>query len=97
MGACIGQFELVVTHVPPGVPAADVRRMATMAAHGNGVVVLLVPHGAASTPADFEFRVERCEWPVSNTGHLSTQVLHVVLDGRRIAESRAFAVELGTS
>ena len=97
MGACVGQFELVVTQVPAGVPAADVRRMTTTAAHGNGVVVLLVPHGAASIPVDFEFRVERCEWPVSNAGHLSAQVLHVVLGGRRIAEPRAFEVAIGAS
>ncbi len=95
MGACIGQFELVVTQVPSGVSVADVRRMAAMVARGNGVVVLLVPHGVSSVSADFEFRVERCEWPTSNTGHLSTQVLHVVLGGRRIAEPRAFEVALG--
>ena len=96
MGACVGEFEVVVTQVPAGVPAGEARRVATTVSRSNGIVVVLGNQPGASMPADIEFRVERCDWNL-DAGHLQSHTMHVVLGGRRVAEPHCFEVALAVT
>lgn len=96
MGACIGEFEIVVTQLPVGVPAGEARRVSVAASRSNGIVVVLAAQRSSSMPADIEFRVVQSEWNLE-VGHLRSQAMHVVLDGRRVAESRRFDVVFSAS
>lgn len=93
MGACIGEFEVVVTQVPVGVPAGEARRVSAAVSRSNGIVVVLPSRRGVSMPADIEFHVERSDWNL-DAGHLQSQTMHVVLGGRRVAEPRRFGAAL---
>lgn len=95
MNACIGEFEIVVTQVPSSVAPADVRRMATAVSRTNGVVVVVDDEPRRSVSADFEFRVEHCNWAGVDGGHLSAQDMRVVLAGRRVPDPHPFRVAYG--
>ena len=100
MNACVGEFELVVTHIPSGVPAGDVRRVFGAASRSGGVVVVLGGEpqrdSRRAVSADIEFHVESCGWPDVDAGHLSVQSMRVVVAGRRVPEPHAFVIGYGS-
>lgn len=96
MDACVGEFEVVVTQVPAGVPVGEARRVSSAVSRSNGIVVALATQRGVSMPADIEFRVDASDWSIES-GHLQSQTMHVVLGGRRVAEERRFGAVLSTS
>jgi len=96
MDACVGEFEVVVTQVPAGVPAGEARRVSAAVARSNGIVVGLATRRDVSMPADVEFRVDASDWNIES-GHLQSQAMRVVLAGRRIADTRRFDAVLAVS
>ena len=97
MGASIGEFETVVTHLPRGVPLRDVRHVAAVAHRSNGALVILAEHPHDGLSPDLVFETRDADWSVAGAGHLASQEVHVVLGGRRAAEPRGFSVVLGAS
>lgn len=96
IGACVGEFEVVVAGVPQGVPPGEVRRMSTAVSRSNGIAVLLPNPTGRIAPVDVEFRVGRCRWGTEG-GRLSSQSFDIVLGGRRVAEPHSFEGLLGAS
>ena len=96
INACLGEFEIIVTQIPAGVGAGDVRRMASMVSRGNGVMVVLGDTSCRYAVVDVEFQVEHCSWRVEG-GRLVSQTMDVVLGGRRVIEPRSFVGVLETS
>lgn len=87
MDASVGEFEVVVTQPPTGVPAGEARRVSAAVSRSNSVVVVLATQRGSSMPADVEFRVDASDWNVGS-GHLQSQTMHILLAGRRIVDPR---------
>lgn len=96
MDACVGEFEVVVTQVPSGVPTGEARRVSAAVSRSNSVVVVLATQRGSSMPADVEFRVGASDWNIG-AGHLQSQTMHVVLGGRRIIDPRRIDAVLAAS
>ena len=96
MDACVGEFEVVVTQVPAGVPSGEARRVSTAVSRSNSVVMVLTTQRGSSMPADVEFRVDSSDWNLGS-GHLQSQTMHVVLGGRRIVDPRCIDAVLAAS
>lgn len=97
MGAAIGQFEIVVTQLPRGVPARDVTHVSAVARRRDGVLVVLADHLHASLSADIVFDAGDSEWSTAGSGFLASQEMSVTLRGRRVAQPHVFSLMLGGS
>lgn len=98
LSAVIGEFEIVVTHMPRGVPSRDIKHVAAIARRCNGVLVVLVDNASAEPfSSDTLFDARDATWSAAGAGHLATQQVHVVLGGRRVVEPHGFPIVLGGS
>ncbi|MCB0976376.1 MAG: hypothetical protein KDB02_02845 [Acidimicrobiales bacterium] len=88
LGAVLDGFEIVITRVPPRVPAGLVRRITTRLRSRGGVLVVVGDPGPLSADVVCESGAVRWDGVGAGHGHLRARRVVVRSSGRRVARPR---------